>query len=168
MRRLHRAPGRNEEPPNDRPARRHNRARDAGRDVGDSVRILQELITENPRSEWCQRGHVEEAHNRRSAQQGLRAVQVRQVPAGLTKAATRSRPDAPEVRQLPRQVAVHSRACHLRLACRFRGRHGSHQRAAAPGAAASLRRLARTAVREPGRPRLLSVPAISPSWSSPP
>jgi hypothetical protein len=65
MRRLHRAPGRNEEPPNDRPARRHNRARDAGRDVGDSVRILQELITENPRSEWCQCGHVEEAHNRR-------------------------------------------------------------------------------------------------------
>ena len=39
-------------------------ARDAGRDVGDSIRILEELITENPRSEWCQCGHVEEAHRR--------------------------------------------------------------------------------------------------------
>ncbi len=43
-------------------------ARDAGYDVGDSIRILLGLITENPRSEWCQCGHVEEAHgrNRRS------------------------------------------------------------------------------------------------------
>ncbi len=40
-------------------------ARYAGRDVGDSIRILQELITENPRSEWCQCGHVEEAYSRR-------------------------------------------------------------------------------------------------------
>jgi hypothetical protein len=39
-------------------------AREAGRDVGESIRILQELITENPRSEWCQCGHVEEAHRR--------------------------------------------------------------------------------------------------------
>ncbi len=39
-------------------------AQGAGRDVGDSIRILQELITENPRSEWCQCGHVEEAHSR--------------------------------------------------------------------------------------------------------
>ena len=39
-------------------------ARDAGRDVGESIRILEELITENPRSEWCQCGHVEEAHSR--------------------------------------------------------------------------------------------------------
>jgi hypothetical protein len=37
-------------------------ARDAGRDVGESIRILQELITENPGSGWCQCGHVEEAH----------------------------------------------------------------------------------------------------------
>ena len=40
-------------------------AQGAGRDVGDSIRILQELITENPLSEWCQCGHVEEAHSRR-------------------------------------------------------------------------------------------------------
>jgi hypothetical protein len=39
-------------------------ARDAGRDVGDSIRILEELITEDPGSEWCQCGHVEEAHSR--------------------------------------------------------------------------------------------------------
>ena len=39
-------------------------AREAGYDVGDSIRILQELITGNPRSEWCQCGHVEGAHNR--------------------------------------------------------------------------------------------------------
>ncbi len=39
-------------------------AREAGRDVGESIRILQELITENPGSEWCQCGHVEEAHRR--------------------------------------------------------------------------------------------------------
>jgi hypothetical protein len=40
-------------------------ARDAGRDVGESIRILRELITENPGSEWCECGHVEEAHSRR-------------------------------------------------------------------------------------------------------
>ncbi len=39
-------------------------ARDAGRDVGESIRMLRELITENPRSAWCQCGHVEEAHRR--------------------------------------------------------------------------------------------------------
>jgi hypothetical protein len=39
-------------------------ARDAGRDVGDSIRILQELITEKPRSEWCLCSHAEEAHHR--------------------------------------------------------------------------------------------------------
>jgi hypothetical protein len=39
-------------------------ARDAGRDVGESIRILEDLITENPRSEWCQCGHVHEAHGR--------------------------------------------------------------------------------------------------------
>jgi hypothetical protein len=38
--------------------------RDAGRDVDDSILILRELITENPRSEWCQCGHVKEAHGR--------------------------------------------------------------------------------------------------------
>ena len=61
-------------------------ARDAGWDVGQSIQLLQELITENPqgghhgidrhddgqsnpRSEWCQCGHVEEAHNRRRRSQ---------------------------------------------------------------------------------------------------
>ena len=39
-------------------------AREAGYNVGDSIRILQALITEQPRSEWCQCGHVQEAHNR--------------------------------------------------------------------------------------------------------
>jgi hypothetical protein len=39
-------------------------AQEAGRDVGESMRILQELITENPESEWCQCGHVDEAHRR--------------------------------------------------------------------------------------------------------
>ena len=49
-------------------------ARDAGRDVGDSIGILPELITENPRSEWWQCGHVEESAPPSQARQGLRAV----------------------------------------------------------------------------------------------
>jgi hypothetical protein len=40
-------------------------AQEAGRDVGESIRILRELITETPRSEWCRCNHVEEAHSRR-------------------------------------------------------------------------------------------------------
>jgi hypothetical protein len=72
-RHLHRADGRNEEPQligRDATVTFGQvlavleAARDAGRDVGDSIWILQELITENPRSDWCQCGHVEEAHSR--------------------------------------------------------------------------------------------------------
>jgi hypothetical protein len=38
-------------------------ARAAGRDVGESIGILEDLITKDARSEWCQCGHVEEAHS---------------------------------------------------------------------------------------------------------
>jgi hypothetical protein len=41
---------------------RLERARDAGRDVGESIRILQEMLGENAGPAWCQCGHVEEAH----------------------------------------------------------------------------------------------------------
>jgi hypothetical protein len=77
-------------------------AQEAGRDVGDAIRILRELITDNPRSAWCQCGHVEEAHSRHWRGKDC-AVPVRQVLAGLVKAATRRRRDAREARQ---QAAV--------------------------------------------------------------
>ena len=42
------------------------RAQADGRDVGESIRILREMITEkipeNAGPAWCQCGHVEEAH----------------------------------------------------------------------------------------------------------
>jgi len=38
------------------------RARDAGRDVGEAIRILSEMVTEYAGPAWCLCGHVEEAH----------------------------------------------------------------------------------------------------------
>jgi hypothetical protein len=38
------------------------RARDAGRDVGESIWILREMIAPDAGPAWCQCGHVEEAH----------------------------------------------------------------------------------------------------------
>jgi hypothetical protein len=38
------------------------RAQDAGRDVGESILILREMIAQDAGPAWCQCGHVEEAH----------------------------------------------------------------------------------------------------------